>query len=432
MSSLLGQHSFVWRRPFKTQSASTNLTLNQQHGERGLEDQVTQTAKLGRLEHDVEPIDGPENFTPGILRIPKEIRLQIYSHLLPDVPYVSVRPDPGSFSKNPSLYPSEQALREDDGRWHLSILRANKQIHAEASDLLYSSMALEIDVSERRILYRREEAVWGPYEECEAPLARLKQALRSFCKFRIVISPGFEPEKTLTGHGSTDTPQENRPNVVPSRETRNLKDQLNWIGHHLQLGNLRTNRGPQEITILYLNRSEDFIELEGGLRWLLGPITKLRNLRRAEIIFRGGPQDRSQQHASPRDSRRILDDVSAEMCSDKPTTEPEPLIYAWENLQAWLWKTEAGELCDDDMFGVLRYSDDMMYHAWQAYDQGDSEGLSQAVARIRKAFRTKFRPWKKEIKYLADPKRMSTPGLIPRRSLASMFVAHPELFIGDL
>ena len=69
------------------------------------------------------------------LKMPKEMRLRVYQFLLPDRPI-------------PAQYGNSRNLTTDGEGVYTAILRVNKLIHDEAADLLYSTRAFTIEVSE--------------------------------------------------------------------------------------------------------------------------------------------------------------------------------------------------------------------------------------------------------------------------------------------
>ena len=98
----------------------------------------------------------------AFLRLPTELRLQIYDHLLPDVPVL------------PADAWTNARLRKDMSLCHPAIMRVNKFIHAETMDMLHSKCALGIYISDVCAVYLRGIGISYPSLEDDS-LARHSQ-----------------------------------------------------------------------------------------------------------------------------------------------------------------------------------------------------------------------------------------------------------------
>lgn len=74
---------------------------------------------------------------PNFFRLPLELRLQIYGYLLPNVPVIP--PD-----QRRGIGSGLASLRLDGDLCYAEIMRANRQVSAETTDMLYSKCALGI------------------------------------------------------------------------------------------------------------------------------------------------------------------------------------------------------------------------------------------------------------------------------------------------
>ncbi|KAF2093826.1 hypothetical protein NA57DRAFT_80827 [Rhizodiscina lignyota] len=229
-----------------------------------------------------------EQTLPGFLRLPVELRLQIYSYLLPDVPIIPARDDSNFIPFRPDISPkkwlvrpavwldrfSKLALRDDYQACHTSIMRVNKQICMEARDELCGKTAVEVEVNEEAVYFLRNKSLDHRSAFMDGKKGKeLFDCLERFRHLYITVLPQAKPGHDFLQH-----------RLEISSGARKFKDILNWIAWELK--GHEGGEVPKRVTISYRDKSWPILQAEEGLKWHLRPFGDLRGLGYAQILHK--------------------------------------------------------------------------------------------------------------------------------------------------
>ncbi|KAF2093827.1 hypothetical protein NA57DRAFT_80828 [Rhizodiscina lignyota] len=333
---------------------------------------------------------------PGFLDLPTELRLQIYSYLLPDTPTIqpkhSLRVHPEDLVVDPEELGNVDSmrwarrLRQDRSLCDLQIMRVNKLINTETSDMLYNSLAMEIEISETEIRFLRSLAAWKPPQQLL--LSQLDNALRRFKKLEVRI--GLWPKQMhFWAQERLPLSQQLPWGQFTTPEDRQLKNHINWIADRLTGRYWNASGSLEDITILFTVHNKPAVRaLADYMEWLLNPFRNLRNLRHASVLRIELPRSchaigltkrqKEDQKVLAKRIDKMYEGICSEMCTHEPIQEPGPLVSQWQNLHAWLGKT--------DFKSESPLLDEILHPAWTAYDRGCVEDFAAAVESIEQPF----------------------------------------------
>ncbi|KAF2093825.1 hypothetical protein NA57DRAFT_61047 [Rhizodiscina lignyota] len=399
-----------------------------------------------------------EHQLPGLLRLPLELRLQIYGYLLPDVPVIPVDSEIEYAPCRPHILPIQSiqprrpghyekiATRKDRAKCSTSVMRINKRIHQETSDFLDRTLVIEIEVSSDGIKYLKSGRVRCIHSSSSRD--KLEKTIRRYHKFYITLFPLPKPD----------------PEAGLRCETREFKEYLNWICNCLKF-----EAQPKQITVSYRDRHWPLNQMEECLKWHLRPFSNIRGLAAAEIIHRPiyertqqyierddySPQmyqfitrrrvydsysSYNQQHHVPDEVassfererqekecerqkqkdrlHRVMENMAAEMRGNSALRELESLVIPWRCLCKWLRSTTL-QNWDSGALGTKIQS--TLVKAWDAYDEGEIELFARSVKSLEGCFDKIQRYWKSK---LAD---VETYVDCSRDDFESMFEDNPDM-----
>lgn len=349
----------------------------------------------------------------ALLRLPAELRLQIYSYLLPDVSHVPADLSQLRREINDATGPSNPGrslLRHDGRNPCVAIMRTNRLINGETTDMLYKAVALEVDIQARRVAFLKNQTVRVRFTTDDSryagPTTRLDTALGRFRKLRVVFRSTWKQNYPV--HTNNDAA------LLEARRMRSLKDHVNWFSCFLK-SRACSNCIPKAMTMFYIRNSSESLTLPGlesNLNWLLRPFLNLRNLHNVALLLqtrddylnlvRAGILEISSKSkrfpldpaawpiwAPLADECERVEEVQAKfttmcrnfcapMCGDGPAEEPEPLNEEWARVRRW---TQRASWVSHE-----RHRDELLLSAWKAYDEGSLPSFAKAVELIEQLF----------------------------------------------
>lgn len=252
---------------------------------------VLRRSKRRSSSNDASSRKRPKNEaeTPPFLRLPVELRLHIYGYLLHDVPLVPAVSDMCLAGNRLDISPIRTiehivnvghcchyhtiALRHDQAPCSVAIMRVNKQIYPETSDMLYNNIALEIEVSEDSLYFLRERNLHHTQLAYIFETEELASKMQTFRKLYITLLS--EPKPTAVTHRLSGW----------NDNGRVFKQFVNWIAWHLKTKD--AVRGPaKQVTISYRDEQLPMTQLEERLKWQSRPFQTVRGLNRAEVLHK--------------------------------------------------------------------------------------------------------------------------------------------------
>lgn len=208
----------------------------------------------------LNPDDEPEakrlhvevKYLPHFLRLPPELRLQIYGHLLPDVDVV-----PTERRK----YGCPRNMRKDGQKSYPALMRVSKLINAETTGMVYATCAIQISIAVCETSY-----VNGKSLRCMEEDDVLTPFLQRFELIHINL---FMPRELH--------PEKRRIEVDGYEEAnwRSFNNPVNYLVWHLQ--RYWTTRKSLQVNFYYCKLH--YSEREKGLKLALRPFENLRSIQ---------------------------------------------------------------------------------------------------------------------------------------------------------